>query len=1407
MSYWDYGYGYYTPTTPKEVKDGIKLQSKQIGSTWWSKKWISALESFTQSNRLERGRRYARRGQVMNFKIDDNGTVSAKVQGSASRPYSITIKIKPFSDSEWVKILEKMSDQALFIAALLSGEMPQDIEKAFSDAGVSLFPKSRKEIRTECSCPDYANPCKHIASVHYVLGEEFDRDPFMIFKLRGRTEQHVISELRKLRSFDAEMPEEEVSSEQEQEYKTIQLNESISDFWLLGDEFNKIQISITPPTVPLAILKRLGTPPFWQDDDFWQDMEKIYKLMSDSAMKESYSLTEYERKKQTDEDMQTGKNNIILHGTWIPETGYGKENTGKFILWGEKIKASAAEKITGKVPGKKDKEKTKKAGGKKGKKDKVPDHPFCIPYEELVEIAEALDFNLSSNSNKPGNSDKSLFNSIIFALPGSKNPHPSFKRVETETLSSWKVPCIALSASCAIKQLMHLPFNNISYKNINIKFGDDILFWSLLSKFGFELIARQRFIPSVVASGKEKSGKKKTERLYARWHPVYNYDKDSKRIDLFINSMPYISGAAAKPGKVPEEVTEQIPDQFSPAKLTLNFLNTGIDETCRQWFGEKIKTIRMWENKTTKDTVPSLWLSALGDIDGELSGSTHQRSILKTGVDKWSHAIKTAGRETPFRTCFRLEQPHEEFMDVYGDKQEKQHWSISFHLQAMDDKSLLVPAEKIWKSKSLNYLNTEFENPQEMFLGDLAKATRLFPAIEHSLKTKRPEKCTIGTEGAYWFLKEGAWLLEESGYGILIPSWWSKKGAASDLKIKAKSKSQKQDTSTGKAFFGLDSIINFDWDVAIGDEILSREELEELSKLKVPLVKVRGRWIEFKKDRIEDALKFLDKFENQGMALADALRINSGVEDVGIPMEFESSGWLENIMLTEDNGSLNESIGSFKKIRTPKTFNGKLRPYQETGFSWLSFLKNRRLGACLADDMGLGKTIQVISMLLHDKDVSESKGKDKNGAVEMPVLLVAPTSVIGNWHHELAKFAPTLSVMVHHGADRLSGKKFTANAKEHDVVVTTYALSVRDQKDLSKIKWNGIILDEAQSIKNPYTKQAQSIRKISKNAGYRIALTGTPIENRLSELWSIMEFLNSGYLRSFKEFKENFSVPIERYKNPDVSGRLKNLVKPFILRRVKTDKNVIRDLPDKIEAKTFCTLTVEQTTLYKAVVDEMMQEIEKSDGMKRRGLVLSALTKLKQICNHPALFLHDGSSLNARSGKLEQLKDMLDNVLSANEKALIFTQYSEMGEMLKNHLEESYGREVFFLHGAVSQKKRDKMVTVFQGDEHAPPIFILSVKAGGLGLNLTSANHVFHFDRWWNPAVENQATDRSFRIGQRKNVQVYKFITEGTLEEKIDDMIESKKDLSDSILSAGESMLTELSNEKIREMFSLKQEY
>jgi SNF2 family DNA or RNA helicase len=413
---------------------------------------------------------------------------------------------------------------------------------------------------------------------------------------------------------------------------------------------------------------------------------------------------------------------------------------------------------------------------------------------------------------------------------------------------------------------------------------------------------------------------------------------------------------------------------------------------------------------------------------------------------------------------------------------------------------------------------------------------------------------------------------------------------------------------------------------------------------------------------------------------------------------------------------------------------------------------------------------------------------------------------VGNWKREIQRFGPPLRALVHHGGDRDKGKAFAQAAQAHDVVISTYGLARRDIDDLTEIPWSHLILDEAQNIKNPQAKQTQAIRKIP--AGHRVALTGTPVENRLSELWSIMQFLNPGFLGSQARFRQDFALPIERYQDEHATRQLKELVGPFILRRLKTDPAIIQDLPEKVEIKVYCDLTPEQATLYEAVVRESLEQIESAqqDGIQRRGAVLGALMRLKQVCNHPAQFLGDGSALPGRSGKLERLGEMLEEALSVGDRALVFTQFAQMGHMLQSYLQSLFGLEVLYLHGGTPQKHRDGMVARFQQARGGPPIFILSLKAGGTGLNLTAANHVFHFDRWWNPAVENQATDRAFRIGQTRDVQVYKYLCAGTLEERIDMLIESKKALAESVVGAGEAWLTELGTDELRDVMRLRRE-
>jgi SNF2 family DNA or RNA helicase len=641
---------------------------------------------------------------------------------------------------------------------------------------------------------------------------------------------------------------------------------------------------------------------------------------------------------------------------------------------------------------------------------------------------------------------------------------------------------------------------------------------------------------------------------------------------------------------------------------------------------------------------------------------------------------------------------------------------------------------------------------------------------------------------AYEFIKSVKARLEDNGLGVILPaSLANREGWANrlGLKITAQTPNQKQ----GR--LGLQSLLNFQWQLAIGGQTLSKQEFDRLVALNSPLVEINGEWVELRPQDIKTAQAFFaSRKEQMALSLEDALRLSTGdtqtIEKLPV-VSFEASGALQELITTLTN---NKAV---EPLPTPTTFQGQLRPYQQRGVAWLAFLERWGLGACLADDMGLGKTVQFIAFLLHLKE---------QDALEKPTLLVCPTSVLGNWEREVKKFAPTLKVLQYHGDKRPKGKAFVEVANKHDLVITSYALIHRDLKSLQGVAWQGIVLDEAQNIKNAEAKQSQAVRQLEAN--YRIALTGTPVENRLQELWSILDFLNPGYLGNKQFFQRRFAMPIEKYGDTSSLNQLRSLVQPFILRRLKTDREIIQDLPEKQEMNVFCGLSLEQAELYQKVVEESLAEIETAEGMQRRGMILALLVKLKQVCNHPAQYLKKTTLSEPQlSGKLLRLQEMLEEVLSEGDRALIFTQFAEWGKLLKPYLEQQLGREIFFLYGSTSKKQREEMIDRFQHDPQGPPIMILSLKAGGVGLNLTRANHVFHFDRWWNPAVENQATDRVFRIGQTRNVQVHKFVCTGTLEEKIHDMIESKKQLAEQVVGAGEEWLTELDTNQLRNLLLL----
>ncbi|KAB1902781.1 DEAD/DEAH box helicase [Micromonospora sp. AMSO1212t] len=769
------------------------------------------------------------------------------------------------------------------------------------------------------------------------------------------------------------------------------------------------------------------------------------------------------------------------------------------------------------------------------------------------------------------------------------------------------------------------------------------------------------------------------------------------------------------------------------------------------------------------------WLAALTGPERAFPAEPDALATLRDELDAWQR--DAAGGAV--RATFRLVEPA---VDPVAELVEDAVWRVEFGLHPADEPGLVVDAAHIWQ-RPAPALAARGVEPQETLLAELGRASRLWPEVDAALRTAAPEGMELDAEGAHRFLREGAPVLHAAGFGVLLPSWWRRSSSRLGARLRARSRTAPGAVATTAGKLGLDALVDYRWELALGDQPLTAEELASLADLKSPLVRLRGRWVELDPQRLEAGLKLLRS--SGELTVADLLRMGLSGDD--------RAGELPVLDVVAD-GALGELLAGEAERRLtpadpPPGFAGTLRPYQRRGLAWLAFLQSLGLGGILADDMGLGKTVQLVALLAGDPPETG------------PTLLVCPMSLVGNWQREAAKFAPGLRVHVHHGAERARGEGFAAAVQEADLVLTTYSVAARDAFELAGVDWHRVVVDEAQAIKNAATRQAEAVRSLP--ARHRVAVTGTPVENRLADLWSIMQFANPGLLGPAATFRKRFAEPIERHGDAEVAERLRRITGPFVLRRLKTDPAIITDLPEKLEMEVVCNLTAEQAALYRAVVDDMMAKIESSDGIERRGLVLATMTRLKQVCNHPAQLLHDGSALDGRSGKLERLDEIVDEVLAAQEKALLFTQYAEFGGMLRGHLSARTGREVLLLHGGVGKAERDAMVTRFQTPQ-GPPLFVLSLKAGGTGLTLTAANHVVHVDRWWNPAVEDQATDRAFRIGQRRRVQVRKFVCAGTVEEKVAAMIADKRSLARSVVGSGEQWVTELSTETLRDLFRLE---
>ena len=698
------------------------------------------------------------------------------------------------------------------------------------------------------------------------------------------------------------------------------------------------------------------------------------------------------------------------------------------------------------------------------------------------------------------------------------------------------------------------------------------------------------------------------------------------------------------------------------------------------------------------------------------------------------------------------------------------------------------------KHLPLKHALEEYENDAEKLLELLTTvhvAEKRSPLMEELLETGELFHPLAWTsKEAFTFLTEIP-IYEESGILCRIPNWW--KGNRSGIRLNFSLGDKKPVT------VGMDAILSFNAQLFLGDLQISEAEARRLLSESEGLAFIKNRWVAVDREKL---IQTLDAYENakammekEGLTLGEAMRMQLmperflGLNPKEIDHGVSNGKWLESIIRKLVDPSLPPPV------RPPKAFTAKLRKYQKKGLNWLNFMHSLNFGACLADDMGLGKTVQVLGFLSTIQSRQKESGHSRKAS-----LLVIPASLISNWEKEIERFSPEITFFVAHPSAGLKkgdppGDPEALDA--FDLVITTYAL-IQRLSWLQNHAWNYIILDEAQAIKNPGTKQARAVKNLT--SANRIIMTGTPIENRLSDLWSLFDFLNPGLLGNAREFKK-FSKDLD--KDPSGYAGLRNIISPYILRRLKTDKSVIKDLPEKTEMKTYAPLSKKQVLLYGKLVQDIRESILETEGIQRKGLILSSLMKFKQICNHPDQYLGGGGFGEKESGKFHRLRDICTTIYEKREKVLVFTQFKEMTQPLHDLLEDIFHGKGLILHGSVAVGKRKKIIEQFQSPDYVP-FMVLSLKAGGIGLNLTEANHVVHFDRWWNPAVENQATDRAFRIGQKKNVIVHKFLTQGTVEEKIDGMLEEKSRLSREVIpGAGDGWITELKNDELMDLFKL----
>ncbi|MCP5228866.1 MAG: DEAD/DEAH box helicase [Candidatus Accumulibacter sp.] len=1189
-----------------------------FGKTWWGEQWLDALTHIDYDNRLPRGRSYANKGAVRNLTVS-GGMIAASVKGSRVRPYRVSIAVPPIAARDVTRLLDRIAADPALIAGMLNGKLDPAVLSLASELGVAVFPTRWQDLSMDCSCPDWAVPCKHLAATIYLLSREIDGNPFLVFSLRG------VDLGAALKSWDIHLDDD-----------TGAALPALSELLPTGDVrteadaglLDGLDFSLVPELAEPLLRVLPERPPFFAAGDFRETLRR--------------ALTRA---------------------------------------------AKAARKALDAVPG-------------DGMDDETGAAALLSPDDRPVVLLDA---------------------SCAATLGGVAG------------ISDWPHLVAALAELAPAR----LP-----------DFQPELAALQALRLLALQLLARGAVVPQVfVLKGQE---------VGLRWLPAI--------LDPAVHALMRRVQEGLPPGRVTLRQGRKTLPLSAEAQATV-LCSLFLDHFIHEWGAAD-------RDRAGGDkTLTLFFVSGRALYDGPGEGS------VAAGIHAWLSRFHLARREHAPVMCLDEGAAQDEARGGYDERADDADHGEHFALTlAVESSAALQPpvalatvlTDPAWAQARFGVLQT------------VSLLAEFYPPLNAYVSAGASTPLRIAAGALPDFLFDTLPVVRLLGIRALLPK------ALERLLRPRLSLQVKGQASDAGGFLDADDVFGFDWRVAVGDQLLTRDEFEALVREATGVIRFKGGYVYLDPHQIERLRAQLAR--PPALSGSELLRTALAGEYGGAAIGLDAAArrLLEQLREAGDV----EPPGAIRATAT-------LRPYQQRGYAWLYRNACLGFGSVIADDMGLGKTLQVIATL--------QKLRDDGALADAKALVIVPTSLLTNWQKEIARFAPALSVAVFHGARRELATR--QGEQRPDVLLTTYGIARSESAALKALAWRVLVVDEAQNIKNPATAQTRAVKAIPANSF--IAMSGTPVENRLSEYWSIMDFANRGYLGKLPQFIREYAVPIQTHRDQQVIERFRRVTAPFLLRRLKSDRTIIDDLPDKIEQDQYCSLSAAQSALYESVVQEGLRVIAgESDTFRRQGLVLQMILALKQICNHPAQYLKQGREASqgqadaALSGKAERFLELIDEIHASHGKVLVFTQFREMGELLAGWLRERYAREPLFLHGGLARSRRDALVERFQNDR-TEQVFLLSLKAGGTGLNLTAASSVIHYDLWWNPAVEAQATDRAYRIGQQKNVQVHRLITRATFEERINDMIRAKRELAELTVGSGEQWIGNLGGEELAALFTL----